>query len=219
MPRLLDPMFDLPVIILGANGNCLDIAEAVEAAGDRVVAGFLDDDPALEPGAMMGAWPLLGRIHDAPGFPNAGFVCGIGSPRSFREKAGVIERAGIPADRWATVVHPSAVVSRFATLEPGCVVLSHCSIGARARLGRWCTLLQGCVISHDAELGERSILASRVCLSGGSRIGEGSYLGCGVCVRDGVRVGAGALIGMGAVVVRDIPGYCTAFGAPARVRP
>jgi acetyltransferase-like isoleucine patch superfamily enzyme len=47
-------------------------------------------------------------------------------------------------------------------------------------------------------------------------IGDGSWLGVNVCVI-GARIGKNCVIGANAVVTTDIPDYCVAVGAPAKV--
>jgi sugar O-acyltransferase (sialic acid O-acetyltransferase NeuD family) len=205
-----------PVIIIGVNGNCLDIAEAIEASAKMHVMGFLDDNPDLEPDSFIGGHPFLGPLSNANQFPTATFVCGIGSPRSYLQRPRIIESIDAAPNRWATVIHPTAVISRYATLSPGCVLLAHASVGARAYIGAHCTLLQQSIVSHDSQVGEYSVLASGVCVSGGVTIGSNAYLGARVAVRDGIQIGTRSLIGIGSVVVKDIPAETTAFGNPAR---
>lgn len=48
-------------------------------------------------------------------------------------------------------------------------------------------------------------------------IGDGAHLGIGSIIMPGVTIGEGAVIGAGSVVTRDIPPYCVAVGAPAKV--
>ena len=48
-------------------------------------------------------------------------------------------------------------------------------------------------------------------------IKDGAHVGIGAIVMPGVTIGEGAIIGAGSVVTRDIPAYCVAVGAPARV--
>jgi acetyltransferase-like isoleucine patch superfamily enzyme len=48
-------------------------------------------------------------------------------------------------------------------------------------------------------------------------IEDGAWIGAGAAVLDGVHVGKGAVVGANAVVTRDVPSYCLAVGAPARV--
>lgn len=47
-------------------------------------------------------------------------------------------------------------------------------------------------------------------------IGDGSWLGVNVCVI-GAKIGKNCVIGANAVVTTDIPDYCVAVGAPAKV--
>jgi acetyltransferase-like isoleucine patch superfamily enzyme len=48
-------------------------------------------------------------------------------------------------------------------------------------------------------------------------IRQGAWLGQNVVVCPGVTIGRGAVIGANSVVNRDIPDFCVAAGAPARV--
>lgn len=48
-------------------------------------------------------------------------------------------------------------------------------------------------------------------------IGDGSWLGFGSVVLPGVTIGKHVVIGANSVVTHDIPDYCVAVGAPARV--
>jgi len=49
------------------------------------------------------------------------------------------------------------------------------------------------------------------------RIGNRSWIGHGSVVLPGVTIGHHVVIGANSVVTRDIPDYCVAVGAPARV--
>ena len=48
-------------------------------------------------------------------------------------------------------------------------------------------------------------------------IKDGAHIGIGAIIMPGVTIGEGAIIGAGSVVTRDIPPYCVAVGAPAKV--
>lgn len=209
-------------IIIGCNGNCVDIAEAVEhlaARGGPVkMMGFLDDADIVQ-GTIVAGYPVLGRIGDAAKFPQASFVNGIGSPKSYRCKPDIIARVGVAPERWVTIVHPTAVVSRHARIGHGTVLLSNASVGAGAVVGSHCIILQNTVISHDSVIGDFTALATGVCVSGGCTIGENCYIGSNVSIRDGISIAPGVLVGIGSVVVKNLSETCTAYGNPARTRP
>jgi serine O-acetyltransferase len=48
-------------------------------------------------------------------------------------------------------------------------------------------------------------------------IEDGVDLGCGVCVLGAVTIGRGSAVGANSVVLKDVPPYSVAVGAPARV--
>ena len=55
-----------------------------------------------------------------------------------------------------------------------------------------------------------------VTISGGATIGDCTHIGTGATVIQGMHIGSNVLIGAGAVVVKDIPDNCKAYGVPAR---
>ena len=205
------------LVILGTGGNCTDILEIVMALPGQpyTCAGFLDDD-ARTHGRAIGGVRVLGALDSARACGDCLFVNVIGSPTSFLRKREILARTGIPDDRFATIVHPSAVVSPSASLGAGTVVFPNVTIGSGARVGRHGMILANCVISHDCVLGDWSVLASTVSLAGGVTIGESCYLGMASTVRGGVHVGAGSLVGMGSVVIRDVDPGSVVAGNPAR---
>ena len=46
----------------------------------------------------------------------------------------VLDRVGLEDDRYAAVIHPSAVISPSATIGPGAVILAQCVVGPSASI-------------------------------------------------------------------------------------
>lgn len=210
-----------PLIILGAVGNCLDILDAVMAANAAAqspafaVQGFLDDDVSRR-GRRIREVPVLGPLSMARDMPEVLFVGGIGSPRNYDAKAALIDRLGLARDRFATVIHPTAVVSPSATLGRGSVVLANCTICANVHIGDHVMMLPNCVVGHDTSVGDYSILAAGVAVSGSVTVGCSCYLGVGASIRDSVSLGDKTLLGMGAALICDTPEGSVMVGNPAR---
>ena len=207
------------IIILGVNGNCIDIAEAIDLLTERgtpvKMAGFLDDNIAVQ-GKPVAGFPILGKIADAPKFADAKFICGIGSSQSYRRKLAIIASTGLPVERWATLVHPAASVSRSARLGCGTVVLANSVVGANARVGNHVMVLQNSVISHDTVVGDGCAIATGVSISGLVVVGTNCYVGSNTSVKERLQIGDRALVGMGAVVTRDVAADTMVVGNPAR---
>lgn len=205
------------IVVLGAIGNAIDVAEAILQSDAFTLKGFLDDDPARAGTTIAGA-EVLGPLAAAREMTDCAFVNAIGGPRSFRAKPDLLARLGVDDSRFASVVHARAWVSPSARLGPGCVVLSGCTINANVRIGAHAMLLPNCVVGHDSTIGDHTIFAAGVIVSGGVSVGANCYLGAGAILRDGVRVGARALIGMGAAVTADAPADAIMAGVPAKAR-
>lgn len=210
--------------ILGTAGNSLEILDSVLAQAQsgtapryRVV-GFLDDNPTVQ-GSVIHGVPVLGGLGKARELDGVAFVNGIGSTNTYRKKAAILDALGVPDDRFATVIHPSAVVSTFAVIGAGSVILQNVVVSSRAVIGRHVQVLPLSVVSHDAEVGDYATIAGGVSISGFVKIGRSSYIGTHAAIRGGVSIGEGALVGMGSVVLRDVAENAMVAGVPAMELP
>lgn len=209
------------IVILGTNGNCVDIYETIEdinaRQGRRVYEclGFLDDNPELHGKALCGM-EILGPLTKAGELDDCWAVNGIGSPTNHLRKEDIIARTNLPLERFETIIHPSATVSRSAEFGRGTVVFDQVSVNSNARIGNHVVILPLSVISHDVVIGDYTCITGGVCISGGAHIGRHCYLGSNSSIIGGVTIGDSSLIGMGSVVLDDVADGCVVVGAPAR---
>ncbi|KUN80577.1 acetyltransferase [Streptomyces bungoensis] len=203
------------LVIVGAGGFARETAQAVRDAGGTELLGHLDDNPALH-GTTVDGVPVLGGrdlVHDLPG---ARVVVCVGNPRDYAARARLVRRLGLPADRYATVIHPAAAVSSTCEVGPGSVLLAHCALTAAVHVGAHVAVMPHVVLTHDDVVEDYATLASGVRVGGGARLERGAYVGSGALVREGTTVGAWSLIGMGSAVLGDVPPGEVWVGSPAR---
>ena len=178
--------------------------------------GFLDDDQQQWGREIWGV-KVLGPLEFAADYPDAYFVNSIGSERNFRQKAAIIAKTGISSERFETIVHPTASVSRMATLGNGVVVLQHVTISNQVNIGNHVMILPNSVISHDVVIGDYSCITGGVCISGMTIIERDCYLGTNSSIVGSVKLERGCIIGMGAVIRHDVPANAVMVGNPAKL--
>jgi sugar O-acyltransferase (sialic acid O-acetyltransferase NeuD family) len=210
-----------PLVILGTGGGALDVLDVVEAINAESprwdVVGYLDD--GARPGDRSLGAEVLGPLRDAARLGDCSFIKAIGSERSHARLPEILAWAGLRPERFATLVHPGASVSRRALLGRGVLVNFGVSVGGGAVVGDHVVLCPGSIVGHDARIEDYATVAPGAIISGHVSAGRACYLGAGSSVRQGLRVGERSLVGMGAVVVRDVPPRATVVGNPARPLP
>ncbi len=172
-----------------------------------MVHGIFDDNPDLK--ELLGV-PVLGPYY--PGsLPEESLIIAIGN-NCIRHRIAATVRHG-----FGTAIHPSALLSRYATLGEGSVVFGYAVVQAGATVGKHCIINTAAVVEHDCRLGDFVHISPNAALSGNVEVGEGTHIGTGASVIPGVRIGKWCVIGAGAVVIRDVPEYSVAVGVPASV--
>jgi sugar O-acyltransferase (sialic acid O-acetyltransferase NeuD family) len=208
------------LVIVGTGGNALDILDVVDAL-NRItptwtIAGFLDDSKAV--GTLVSGYTVLGGLVSASQLPAATKVINaIGSDRSYRKRADIVQSLGLTDARFATLVHPLAAVSSRAVLGAGACVNAGAVVAAHVQVGRHVWLGSNCTIGHDSIIGDFAMVAPAAVLSGSVVVCESTYVGAGACVRPGSKIGLKALVGLGAVVIGEVTAAKTVVGNPARV--
>lgn len=207
------------LLIVGAGGFARETAQAVAAINLVRPAwrllGYLDDDPLLH-GRQVGGVPVIGGTDLIQSLPDAQVVVCVGNPRNYFTRARIVERLGLSAARYATILHPSADVSVDSTIGPGSVLLAQAVLTAAATVGAHVAVMPHAVLTHDVAVEDFATIASGVRFGGGVRVQRGAYLGSGALIREQVKIGAWSQVGMGSIVLQDIPEAQVWVGNPAR---
>jgi sugar O-acyltransferase (sialic acid O-acetyltransferase NeuD family) len=207
------------LILVGSGGFGRETAEAVRALTAVGVPwrllGFIDDDPTRA-GEIIDGTPVLGGREELERLPDARVVVCTGRPGNYVSRLRIVSELGLPPDRYATIVHPSAVVSSSSSIGPGTVLLACTVLTAAVRVGAHVAVMPHVTLTHDDIVEDFATLASRSALGGGARIGRCAYVGAGAMIGGQIVIGELALVGMGAVVTKDVPDREVWAGVPAR---
>ncbi len=195
------------LIIIGASGHGKVIADIAIKNGYEIV-GFLDDNDTIQ--NALG-FPVLGKVENVSQYlGTCEFVIAIGD-NAIRKK--IAEQYEV---KWATLIHPSAVIGTDVQIGNGSVVMANAVINPSTKVGQHCIVNTGGIIEHDNVLANYVHVSPKAALAGTVHVGEGTHIGIGACVKNNLEIVDEVIVGAGAVVVKDICEKGVYIGVPAR---
>ncbi|MBH0093524.1 acetyltransferase [Pseudoalteromonas sp. SCQQ13] len=201
--------------IVGASGHGKVVADIAEQLG--FIVNFYDD--AYPSKTHIEHWPIHGTCADLIALNNTStapndVVVAIGNNNIRQQKIQLLQQNSF---NLITLIHPTAVISQYATIAQGSVVFAGAIINAFANIGVGCIVNTSAIIEHDCAIGDFTHICPNTALAGGVIIGTKSWVGIGSQVKQLITIGDNCIIGAGSTVVKNIPDNVTAFGSPAVV--
>ena len=205
-------MSKCPLLVLGFGGNAVDAIDTIENSYD--IIGFIDDNPARQKLSFEGI-PVYTRMV-LEKYKDAKVITLIGSETSFRKREKIISGFQIPDSRFATIIHPTAVISRLAKVGHDVIVFAGVVVTANAVIGNHTFVLPNSVIHHDVSIADYTMVGANVTIAGHVKVGKSCYLGSASSIKNGINIGDYSMVGMAANVVCSIPPSSTVVGNPAK---
>ncbi len=205
------------IIIVGASGFGREVAQYIEDINESKnvptwnIIGFLDDNLNALDGIGHG-YKVIGSIMDHVPVNNTYYVCALAFPKT---KESIVNQLKDKGAKFATIIHPTARVSRYAKIGEGCIITPNSNVNTEAEVGKYVAVLAS-GIGHDAIVGDYSTLSGHVCVNGHVKIGRGVYVGCGALIAPSKMIGDGATVGIGSVVITNVKPGVSVFGNPAK---
>src|SRR4051812_44184145 len=130
------------IAVVGAGGHGKVVADALLSAGSDELVGLLDDDPASW-GTRVLDLPVLGATRCWSDGRIDAVAMGIGGNA---ERKGIFQRLAREGARFATVIHPRAVIGRGVSIGIASVVLANVVVNAGAMVGDNVILNTACTV-------------------------------------------------------------------------
>ncbi len=140
----------------------------------------------------------------------------MGEPAMRQKVAAKYEAEGCS---FATFVHPSAIVSPEAKLEPGVLVLPFSYIAQNTVIAKNTLIHAGAKIENDCAVGAHCVISVNTFIGAKTVVEDSCFVGPNAAIRDSLMIGANTIIGMGSNVTKSVETESVCYGNPAvRVR-
>lgn len=210
------------LVILGGSGIGMIAASIANELGYYKVLGFLND--VLPEGTMIGKYnqiPVIGNTNDLPKYLEDDetliFIAYVGmqKEKTVFEK---IESLNIPAKKFATLIHPSAIIPKgFCKIGEGVMMAPLSQLSPDTTIEDNCILLPNSFVGHDSTLKKFAHIATNAVVGANVVIGKACHIGSNSTIREKVKIGDYCLVGAGAVVLNEVPDNSIVVGNPAHI--
>lgn len=202
--------------IIGAGGHARVIISCLRKSGKEPTKIF-DDDSSLW-GTSIDGLMVVGGVDRIPeeGRSRQAYIIAIGDNRVRSRIAKKLNRYGV---RWATAIHPNAIVDESVDIGAGTAIFAGAIIQSGASIGEHAIVNTSASIDHECVIGSFAHIAPAATLAGNCAVAEGALVGAGSTVLPALSVGCNAIVGAGATVTRVVPDGSVVIGCPARAQP
>ena len=206
-------MKDLIIVCAGSMGR--EVLQMVKDI-NRVtptwnVLGFLSDVPETLSGYSYEE-KIIGTIQSWNVEPNQYFALAISDCKCKKSIVKILSSKGA---KFATIIHPSALVSDTAKIGVGCIIYWNLDLGPDCCVGNYCTVMG--TVGHNSSIGDYSTICGNTSVNGHVSIGTETFVGSNVAIVPNTIIGNNVYIGLGSVVIKNVKDGSRIFGNPAKV--
>ena len=210
------------LIILGGSGIGMIAISIAKELGVYTIGGFLNDIVPI--GTKIGkydSFPVIGTTADLPKFledsNNVFFIAYVGMQNE-KMVFDKITSLNIPLDRFATLIHPSAIIPKgMCKIGYGVLMAPLSQLSPDTTLEDNSIMLPNSFLGHDSILRRFAHVASNAVVGANVDVGRAVHVGTNATIREKVKIGDFALIGSGAVVLNDVASNSVVVGNPAKL--
>lgn len=200
------------ILIIGNGGHAKVVKDVIEADGTYKVCGYLDDNIEKKYKEKDMIFDSLKNIQFYQ--ENYYFVIAIGNNKIRNE---IFDKINIPIEKFPTLIHPRAIISKLAEIGNGTVVMPGAIVNAEAVIGQHVIINSGSVVEHDCVIKDYSHISPGGILTGNVSVGERTQIGANATVIPNLNIGAHVMVGAGSTVISNVKDNVTVVGSPAKV--
>ena len=204
------------IVLIGGGGHCKSVINVAESAGFRIL-GILDTAEHI--GRKVLNYEVIGTDEDICRLIDyASFIVTVGHIKDASLRIKLHEKVLRKNGTLATLISPTAIISRYADIGEGSVIMHQAVVNADVCIGRGCIINTFANIEHDSVIGDYAHVSTGTMVNGNCCVGNTSFLGSQSVMVNGTSITDGCVIAAGSVVRKDIKIRGIYSGNPALLK-
>ena len=204
------------IILIGGGGHCKACIDVIEAESKFQIEGILDLSEKL--GSEILGYKVIGNDNDILEFAKQGFsflltIGHLGNPSLRIKLFEEVEKLG---GELPIIISPSAIVSKYSTVQEGTIIMHNVLVNANAKIGTNCIINNKALIEHDAIIEDNTHISTGAIVNGACKVGKNGLVGSSSVIKHLIQIEENTIIGAGSVVVKDITESGVYVGSPAK---
>ena len=201
------------LLIIGTGGQGKVVLDCAESQYEKIT--FMTNDLNAQ---KIKDYPIIFEQNIKPEYILENFdeiIVAIGDNKARLKLTKKYISAGI---KIATIIHPNASVSKYATIDRGTVICANTAIGPFAVLGKANVVSIGGIVAHDCQFDDGVRISPNAVVAGTCIIGKNTWICIGANISNDIKIGINSVVGAGAVVLKDVPDSVLVAGIPAIIK-
>ena len=208
------------IVLYGSGGMALEVIQLIEDINELEptwnVLGYIDDfkgdrgenNPAVDGYRILGTKKAVGDFDKS-----VYWVIAVSDPGTKKAIHNSLDRYNL---KYATLIHPTAKISKNVTIGEGTIVGYGCIVSVNAVLESHIYLNMRTVVGHDTVIKSFSTCLIDCVVAGEVLINEGVLLGSNCVIKETIKIGKNSKISMGAAVFFDVEENTAVMNPPPR---
>lgn len=204
------------LILLGGGGHCKSVIDVIESTELYEIEGILDVSEKI--GLSVLGYPIIGTedLIQKLSKTNTHFLVTVGQIKTPQIRENLFNKLLENHTKIATIIAPTALVSKHAVIEKGTIVMHRATINAGVIIGRNNIINTASNIEHDVKIGDHCHISTGAIINGHCSIGSGVFVGSNSTLVQGVQIVDDVVIGAGTLVHKSISEPGIYVGTPFR---
>lgn len=198
--------------IIGAGGHAKVVGEIAELNGYNNLA-FIDKDWPNKKNCEH--WKIESSFENflSLSLETFEYIVAIGDNY---KRISTIKEMESSNGKLITLIHPSALVSKYSSIGPGTIVMAGATINPFCNIGTGCIVNTNASIDHDCMLESGVHISPGAHLAGQVSVSFNTWIGLGASIIQDCKIGNNVIIGAGSTVINNVSDNTKVVGSPAR---